>query len=123
VLVGVQASASRYRSFAIDPHRRLAAWPSISATATRSVPLPEDADRIPERGITERALPRPCERSGPGKHSARQGAGPREHGRQAARSERDRPGRHASCTRDSTTPHAAAGGLDPIEGNSATHGW
>ena len=47
---------------------------------------------------------------------------PREHGRQAARSKRDRPGGQASRTTDSATTGAAAGGvLDLIEPNSATH--
>lgn len=46
-------------------------------------------------------------------------AGTREHGRQAARSKRDLPGGHASMATDSATS-AAAGGLDPLEANSAT---
>jgi hypothetical protein len=40
-------------------------------------------------------------------------AGPCEHGRQAARSERDRPGGQASRTTDSATTGAAQAALDP----------
>jgi hypothetical protein len=46
--------------------------------------------------------------------------GPREHGRQAARSVRDRSGGQASQTTDHPRLRAA-GALDPIEANSATH--
>ncbi len=49
--------------------------------------------------------------------------GPREHGRQAARSKRDRPGRAGEETTQASHARAAGGGaLDPIEANSAaTH--
>jgi hypothetical protein len=50
------------------------------------------------------------------------GAGPREHGRQAARSERDRPRADTRATDQVSQVSAAAGGaLDPIEGNSAVN--
>jgi hypothetical protein len=61
-------------------------------------------------------------RSGQGRPSTTRArrAGPREHGRQAARSKRDQPGGHMSRTTGLASPHAAAGGvLDPIEDNSA----
>ena len=49
-------------------------------------------------------------------------ADPREHGRQAARSKRDRPERASEQDDELSHVGAAAGGaLDPIEGNSATH--
>jgi hypothetical protein len=48
--------------------------------------------------------------------------GPREHGRQAARSKRDRPGRAGEETTQAGYVRVAAGGaLDPIEVNSAIH--
>jgi hypothetical protein len=47
-------------------------------------------------------------------------AGPREHGRQAARSKRDRPGRASEQDDELNHVRAAGGGvLDPIEANSA----
>jgi hypothetical protein len=53
--------------------------------------------------------------------AARRG-GPREHGRQAARSKRDRPERARTQNDELSHVGAAAGGaLDPIETNSATH--
>jgi len=49
-------------------------------------------------------------------------AGPREHGRQAARSTRDRPGGHASRTTGSAPSAPPSGGvLDPVQANSAMH--
>ena len=54
-------------------------------------------------------------------HSARRGTGPREHGRQAARSVRDRPRRVDALDNRADYVRAAGGGLDPIEANSATH--
>ena len=57
----------------------------------------------------------------PTRHHRARRADPREHGRQAARSKRDRPERASEWTPDASTAPPQAASLIPIEGDSATH--